>query len=332
MNEPRVSVVIPLYNKALYIAAAVRSVLAQTVGDFELIVVDDGSSDGGGDAVRGFQDPRVRLVRQENQGESAARNKGISLSRAGLLAFLDADDEWTPHHLEALLGLAARFPEAGLLATAYDILTPDGTAHSPHYAGVPAAPWEGLLPNFFLSLAQGERSGLLGEYPVNASVAAIPKTVIAEAGGFPVGFWFGADIDLFGRIALKHPVAFSWDGKGLYRRDAAGRCCDRPRPLDYVDPFVTTAREAMRRGEVKAEFVDPLNEFLSLKEIPRAAGNLFAGNRRAARDILRACRTKWLRGRKAKLTLLAMLPTPLFRVLDRLNRRLRNRPKTGTRT
>ncbi|HMA53239.1 MAG TPA: glycosyltransferase family A protein, partial [Acidobacteriota bacterium] len=144
MNVPRVTVVIPLYNKAPYIAAAVRSVLAQTFTDFEVIVVDDGSLDDGAEVVDRFDDPRLRLVRQENQGESAARNKGVTLAASELLAFLDADDEWTPSHLEVLLRLADRFPGAGLLATAYKIVSPDGRSCLAGYHGVPAAPWEGL--------------------------------------------------------------------------------------------------------------------------------------------------------------------------------------------
>lgn len=325
MNMPKVSVVIPLYNKAPYVAAAVRSVLAQTVADFELIVVDDGSLDDGAEIVKRFDDPRLRLVRQDNQGESAARNTGVALAESDLMAFLDADDEWTPSHLEVLLRLAGRFPGAGILATAYEIVTPDGKSHMAGYRGIPAAPWEGLLPNYFLSLARGEKSELLGEYPVNASVAGIPKKVLAEVEGFPVGYWFGADIDLFGRIALKYPVAFSWEGAGVYHRDALGRCCERPRPLDYVDPFVKSAREAMKRGEVRPEFIGPINEFLSLKEIPRAAENLVAGNRDMARAILRACKTKWLFGRRLKWVVLAAMPFPLFQFLTKQNRRLRGR-------
>jgi glycosyltransferase involved in cell wall biosynthesis len=96
---PEVSIVLPTYNRADTIGRAVDSVLRQTCEDWELIVVDDGSSDGTAERLEG-RDPRVRLLRQANQGVYAARNAGIALGRGRFVAFLDSDDEWRPHFLE----------------------------------------------------------------------------------------------------------------------------------------------------------------------------------------------------------------------------------------
>jgi glycosyltransferase involved in cell wall biosynthesis len=109
-----VSVVIPLYQTERYIAVAVESVLAQTFRNFEVIVVDDGSTDRGPDVVRGFNDPRIRLVSQENRGLAGARNTGIREASAPLIAFLDADDVWHPEKLARHVAHFAASPGVGL--------------------------------------------------------------------------------------------------------------------------------------------------------------------------------------------------------------------------
>ena len=105
-----VSVVIPLCNKESYIRRALNSIVNQSFQDFEVIIVDDGSTDKGAEVVRGFDDPRIRLIQQENSGTFTARNRGIKAARGDLIAFLDADDEWKPEHLEVLLRLQEKYP------------------------------------------------------------------------------------------------------------------------------------------------------------------------------------------------------------------------------
>jgi cellulose synthase/poly-beta-1,6-N-acetylglucosamine synthase-like glycosyltransferase len=113
-NPPSVAVVIPLYNKGPYIARALKSVQAQTFAAFEVIVVDDGSTDGGPAIVEKYGDPRIRLIRQANAGPGAARNRGIRETSAPLVAFLDADDEWMPHHLHRLVKRLAAHPQCAV--------------------------------------------------------------------------------------------------------------------------------------------------------------------------------------------------------------------------
>jgi hypothetical protein len=105
MSSPTASIVVPLYNKGKFIERALTSVLSQTFPPLEIIVVDDGSSDDGPERVSKFNDSRIRLVRQENSGPGAARNKGLSLARGTYVAFLDADDEYLPSFLEAGISL-----------------------------------------------------------------------------------------------------------------------------------------------------------------------------------------------------------------------------------
>ena len=117
-----VSVIIPLYNGAAYIERSIRSVLNQTFQEFEIIVVDDGSTDDGSQRVATFNLPSIRLVRQPNGGVSTARNTGIREARYGLVAFLDADDEWMPDHLETIIRLYHTFPQCGVFGTSYYFL------------------------------------------------------------------------------------------------------------------------------------------------------------------------------------------------------------------
>ncbi len=103
VEGPFFSIIIPLYNRAAFIGRALRSCLAQTFPDFEVIVVDDGSTDGSGDAVRAFADPRIRLVVHErNRGRCPARNTGMAAARGRWFVFLDSDDELLPHSLQAI--------------------------------------------------------------------------------------------------------------------------------------------------------------------------------------------------------------------------------------
>ncbi len=116
----KVSVVVPLYNKAPWVRRSLDSIAAQTFSDFEVIVVDDGSTDGSGEVVADYPDPRFRLVRQANAGPGAARNRGIAEARGEFVAFLDADDEWLPRFLERnLAALEAAGPRVAVAVCGY---------------------------------------------------------------------------------------------------------------------------------------------------------------------------------------------------------------------
>ena len=101
-----VSIVIPLYNKGFIIHKTIKSVLEQTFTDFEVVIVNDGSTDSSFEIVSQFSDKRIKLFQQENKGAASARNVGIEKATSNLIAFLDADDFWYPNHLEELVKLA----------------------------------------------------------------------------------------------------------------------------------------------------------------------------------------------------------------------------------
>lgn len=304
ISMPSISIIIPHYNMGQYIKRTLDSVLKQTIQDFEVIVVDGNSTDNGPDIVRQYGDKRIRLVMQEGKGVSQARNQGVGLAQADLIAFLDADDEWMPLHLRTILRLRENYPEAGIFTTAYKIQMREAPARLAYYKHVPKPPWEGLLPNYFKSLA-------LGDYPFITSVSAIPKKIFLEAGGFPLECWWGEDLDLFTRIALKYPVAFSWEQGGIYHCDASNRASSKITPYDREEPFVITVRDAMNRGEVSSDFILPLNECIYQRELWRAAQNLLNGNKEIALSILKQCKTKWFLKIKVKWYILAKLPYPM---------------------
>ncbi|MDP4270339.1 MAG: glycosyltransferase family A protein, partial [Bacteroidota bacterium] len=107
------SVIIPLYQKGPFIARAIESVLCQTYKEFELIVIDDGSTDNGANIVEQITDHRLTLIRQENRGVSAARNKGISLAKGDYIGLLDADDKWEADFLMEMKRLIETYPGCG---------------------------------------------------------------------------------------------------------------------------------------------------------------------------------------------------------------------------
>ena len=171
------SVVIPLFNKENEIKRAIRSVLAQTVKNFELIVIDDGSTDTSAGKVKEFNDTRIRLFTQKNSGVSAARNRGIREAKSDMVSFLDADDEWSREYLETINRLTHKFPDAGLYVTAYQKITPRGYTVRPQIRGLPAPPWEGIIPQYF-------KSAYLGAPPIWTSTVSVPKRGIENVGYF----------------------------------------------------------------------------------------------------------------------------------------------------
>ena len=207
---PLFSVIIPLYNKAPYIRNAVESVIRQTHNDWELVVVDDGSTDGGGDIVKGFADNRIKLIQQGNSGVGAARNNGVAASTAPNITFLDADDWWEPTFLEEMAGLIERHPDAGIYGTGYYIVKNGKKRVAP--IGVEEGFSEGEI-NYCRVYAKTLCM------PLTSITVAMPRTVFDEAGGFPTSIKLGEDFLLWVHIALKHKVALLKKPLSNYNQD-----------------------------------------------------------------------------------------------------------------
>ncbi len=196
-----ITVVIPLYNKEKMVAETLRSVLAQTYRDYEVVVVDDGSTDGSADVVRQFDDPRIRLVSQKNAGVSAARNRGIEEAKGEHVAFLDADDKWDEGHLENLHDLIVRYPQCRARATAYRFVQ-GGESRDMILNRMPFSGQTGVLDNYF-------EVASCSHPPVHSSAVSIDKDILRRIGGFPVGVTSGEDLLTWARTALCTTFAYS---------------------------------------------------------------------------------------------------------------------------
>ena len=210
----RFSVIIPLYNKATYVAKAIQSVLAQTFADFELVIVDDGSKDESAsvatEAIEGHAN--CRLVKQENAGVSMARNNGVAASQGEYLCFLDADDWWEPTFLEEMSELITEYPEAGIYGTNYTIV--NETRHKTRVAPIGVEPdFEKGYINYFQVYAKTLAM------PLWTGAVCVPRRVFDETQGFPKGIKLGEDFLLWMQIALKHKVALLNKTLAYYNQD-----------------------------------------------------------------------------------------------------------------
>lgn len=196
---PVFSVVIPLYRKEKYIAKALESVFAQTFGDFEVIVVDDGSKGEGLKIVKSFTDSRLRIIEQENTGVSQARNNGVSHAQADLIAFLDADDWWDPRFLEKMLELSGDFPDAAVYSSSYYKVK--------YRQNIPAS--IGVDESFKAGyINYCEVYGNTFWVPVNCSFVVVRKGPFLAERGFHPKLKFGEDLDLWLRFSLRYRFAF----------------------------------------------------------------------------------------------------------------------------
>ncbi|MBX3256824.1 MAG: glycosyltransferase family 2 protein [Chitinophagaceae bacterium] len=189
------SIIIPLYNKEQYVSKTLESVFAQTFQQYEIIIVDDGSTDKSVEVVKGFTDPRMRLISQKNQGVSAARNRGISEALFNYIAFLDADDWWEPAYLEEMKHLADKYPECTMYGAAYKVVRNRKTFFE--CAEVP----EGVVDDYFKMRVK---------YPVTwTSATVVKREAFNIVGGFPVGMIAGEDGYMWCKIADKYKVALT---------------------------------------------------------------------------------------------------------------------------
>ena len=203
------SVIIPLYNKAPYVRKALETVCAQTYRDYEIIVINDGSTDNSAiiaeEFLNGVDGISYKILSQQNAGVSAARNNGVAQAQGEYVAFLDADDWWEPTYLERMAQLIEDYPEAGLYASNYVYYKPGKT----HVAL--------NIPTGYINYPKAYYEG--GAMPVWTGATIMPKRIFDEMGGFPVGIKLGEDFLLWAKTALHYSVAFLNEALAWYNND-----------------------------------------------------------------------------------------------------------------
>lgn len=297
----RFSVVIPLYNKARFIAGTVASALRQTVSPLEVIVIDDGSTDGSLKALSGLSDDRLRLVRQSNAGVSATRNRGIDLARGDWVALLDADDVYHPQFLEALARAHALFPEADMLGTRFRIVK--------EHTGQPLAPWP--VPKAFceVELIEDLRLRWMKNAPLCSSSVAVRTTRLrAMQPRFVEGESWGEDLDMWFRIADQTPVAVVNGPYSTVRGDVPGSLTSQYR--QRFAPFLQRMQEQALNGTLPARHRTSALWFVAQQQVTLARESLAAGERAQALSWLLQAR-HGLRTRRWHLTLAMALFMPV---------------------
>jgi glycosyltransferase involved in cell wall biosynthesis len=281
-----VSAIIPLYNKAPYIQRALGSVLAQTFRDFELIVVDDGSTDSGGEIVARCSDPRVRLIRQDNAGPGAARNRGLNEAGGEFVAFLDADDEWLP----AFLGRTSEY-----LHSHADVAT---ISMAYHDTGREVGFWEDMWNAWGIKDGQYRvpQGGLSAQFAVcllsfmHPCSTVFRKSIVMRYGGF-FDKWkclYGEDEYLLLQVLLNETVVASREPLVVFHSEASALSRNLSGPYP-IEPFLSDPSDLY--AGCPDERRDLLEEVLAIRAVDTAINYAVYGYGHEARKLLNSyCR------------------------------------------
>lgn len=234
------SIVIPLYNKELSVERSIRSVLDQTFKDFELIIVNDGSTDRSFSVVSEIDDARIRIHQQENAGVSVARNRGVELAQYKYVAFMDADDEWLPTFLERMVSVITSYPKSTWWGCSYARATSQTREGLAKGAVVRVEP--SLIDYFENSVT---------DLIVHMTSVVVLKARFLELGGFPEGVKFGEDQDLFCRLAERELLPYLNEVLSLYYSDTENRACEG-RVVQEMPPFYRSWESKMTKAYDKS--------------------------------------------------------------------------------
>lgn len=262
-KKPFFSVVIPVYNKRPHIMRAVDSVLNQTYDNFELLIIDDGSTDGSCEELTAVEDRRVRIIVKKNGGAASARNCGIEEAKGEYIALLDADDEWEVQYLEYIVKMIKKFPDAGLYATAYRNKYADKSEKPVIFSTNKHEMF--LMNNYFEKISE------VGASINNSSCSVIPISIFNEVGLFPTDMKHFEDHVVWYKIALNHEIAYFSNDLVIIHKDAINRSSSNASALikkDSIERLFNEFHESIFSDRVLGNKQNALIKLLNKRVSP----------------------------------------------------------------
>jgi GT2 family glycosyltransferase len=355
--SPRISIVLPTYNRAYCLAETLRSIQTQTYTNWEVLVIDDGSTDGTADVVRALQkdDGRIKYHHQSNTGVSGARNAGLRLAHGEWIAFLDSDDAWVPWKLSAQVACVQRLPGIGMIWTDFDAVTPEGTIISRNHLRKFYSAYRRIgehrifqhgrrftelvpeLSGIHEALATAEvrwgdvYSAMIAGNLVHTSTVLLSRERARAVGFFDERFRTGEDYDFHLRTCYEGPVALL-DAPSMRYRIAGGadQLTARTYRVEIARNALATRLSAIARDRARISLSRGALRELVASAHEMVADELFeAGALAASRPhFLRSLPAIWRKPRLLSKALTASLPAPLARLVVRLmKRRHKREPK-----
>jgi glycosyltransferase involved in cell wall biosynthesis len=284
--KPAISIVIPLFNKEAYIQKTLKSALGQTFQNFEVIVVNDGSTDNSLRIVSSIVDSRIKIINQDNAGVSATRNRGVECASSDYIAFLDADDQWKPEFLAKVLALRKEFPQARTFASAFEVIRSDRgkvpLKQFPHEKGI-------------INIEQFMELCMKGYRPLCASSVITEKRLLHEVGLFPVEQTRAEDLDTWFRLIRKAPCAFINAPLVIYWMGLPQSTCVCNNDI-ITSSLVEELEFNITQGNYQGKILARMYDFLAWRQFGNINRLIKSGEKSLAREKIRlAMRSKRFR-------------------------------------
>lgn len=314
----KLSIIIPLYNKEKEIKHTLDTLFNQSFSDFEVIIINDGSTDGSEEIIERYDNKKIRLFNQENSGAAAARNKGVELAQNEWVAFLDADDEWKSNYLEKIVAAIKEYPQAILIGTNYEILE-NGETIVLDYPMVKKT--TGIMENYFVS---GR------EYtPLWTSAVVMKKDVFQELGGFPTECKTCEDVDLWCKVALRGQIIYINEPLAVYNRGNTNMLSKSKDTTCYY-PFLDEYGKYIKS---RTDLLEAVRDYVVYRQLVAVSFQLFnTGNKELAKTLLKKIKdTRIYRKKYFFLKLMNYMPVCVINLYTRYLTKIIHKRNVGSR-